>query len=116
VATQSGEWVPIAEVFDTEQWETVYNVRVADHHTYFVGEESWGWAAWAHNLYQPLFNDDGGLFSNPPALPAGPHGVHGVNYNPFTPVAGTNHPLAPPVAGSDPFANPRGFALFAVNP
>jgi hypothetical protein len=49
IATLSGEWVPISEVFDTEQWETVYNLRVADFHTYFVGDEGWGFAAWAHN-------------------------------------------------------------------
>jgi hypothetical protein len=38
-------------VFDTQEWEPVFNVRVADHHTYFVGDDGWGWAAWAHNLY-----------------------------------------------------------------
>ncbi len=46
--------MPIGEVFDTEQWETVYNLRVADFHTYFVGEEAWGFSAWAHNQYAPL--------------------------------------------------------------
>ncbi|HLJ92175.1 MAG TPA: hypothetical protein VKU02_03185, partial [Gemmataceae bacterium] len=29
--------------------ETVYNLQVADHHTYFVGTPEWGWAVWAHN-------------------------------------------------------------------
>ncbi|MBY0456595.1 MAG: HINT domain-containing protein [Gemmataceae bacterium] len=51
IATLSGEWVPVGEVFDTGAWEPVYNVRVADYHTYFVGSEGWGWAAWAHNAY-----------------------------------------------------------------
>ncbi|MBY0460847.1 MAG: HINT domain-containing protein, partial [Gemmataceae bacterium] len=51
IATLSGEWVPLTEVYDTDQWEPVYNVRVADWHTYFVGDEGWGWAAWAHNIY-----------------------------------------------------------------
>jgi hypothetical protein len=51
IATLSGEWVAVAEVFDTGEWETVYNLRVADFHTYFVGEERWGFAAWAHNSY-----------------------------------------------------------------
>ncbi|MBY0456593.1 MAG: hypothetical protein K2V38_04595, partial [Gemmataceae bacterium] len=50
LATLSGEWVPLAEVYDTDQWEPVYNVRVADWHTYFVGDEGWGFSAWAHNL------------------------------------------------------------------
>ncbi len=54
VATRSGEWVPISEVFDTEQWEAVYNLRVADFHTYFVSEEGWGFTVWAHNDYNRL--------------------------------------------------------------
>ena len=43
------DWVKIEEVFDTGTYETVYNLRVAEHHTYFVGEVDWGWAVWAHN-------------------------------------------------------------------
>jgi intein/homing endonuclease len=54
IATLSGEWVPIGEVFDTEEWELVYNLRVADFHTYFVGEDGWGFSAWAHNAYDFL--------------------------------------------------------------
>ena len=38
-------------MWNTGELEAVYNLRVADHHTYFVGDEGWGWAAWAHNLY-----------------------------------------------------------------
>ena len=30
----------------------VYNLRVADYHTYFVGDASWGFALWAHNAYR----------------------------------------------------------------
>jgi hypothetical protein len=36
-------------VFDTGEWEQVYNIRVAAYHTYFVGSEEWGWVGWAHN-------------------------------------------------------------------
>jgi hypothetical protein len=39
----------VEEVFDTGQYETVYNVRIADYHTYFVGGEDWGFSVWAHN-------------------------------------------------------------------
>ncbi|MEZ6143345.1 MAG: hypothetical protein R3B84_22485 [Zavarzinella sp.] len=35
------------------EWETVYNLRIADHHTYFVGDETWGFSAWAHNACTP---------------------------------------------------------------
>ncbi len=51
--TASGEWVRVERVDDTGEWEVVYNLRVADHHTYFVGDDTWGWAAWAHNAYMP---------------------------------------------------------------
>ena len=50
IRTEDG-WVSVEEVWDTGDWEVVYNVRVSDHHTYFVGEESWGWSIWAHNTY-----------------------------------------------------------------
>ncbi len=49
--TLVGDSVTLAEVFDTELWETVYNVRVADFHTYFVGDDGWGFSVWAHNAY-----------------------------------------------------------------
>jgi hypothetical protein len=31
----------------------VYNCRVAEYHTYFVGDEGWGFSVWAHNSYGP---------------------------------------------------------------
>ncbi len=51
IATLSGEWVRVEEVYDTGEWAVVYNLRIADHHTYFVGNEEWGFAVWAHNTY-----------------------------------------------------------------
>ena len=42
-------WVPVTKVVDTGRYETVYNLRVADYHTYFVGTPEWGFAVWAHN-------------------------------------------------------------------
>jgi hypothetical protein len=51
IHTLSGSWVRVEEVFDTGCYEPVYNLRVADFHTYFVGDEDWGFAAWAHNAY-----------------------------------------------------------------
>ncbi|MCZ2340833.1 MAG: HINT domain-containing protein, partial [Bacteroidales bacterium] len=33
--------------------EVVYNLRVADWHTYFVGGEDWGFSVWAHNTCDP---------------------------------------------------------------
>jgi hypothetical protein len=37
-------------ITDTGRWETVYNFRVSDYHTYFVGCDEWGFSVWAHNM------------------------------------------------------------------
>ena len=47
LATEDGQWVPVEEVYDTGEYETVYNLRVADFHTYFVGSVEWGFSVWA---------------------------------------------------------------------
>ena len=47
---QDGRWTAVEDLFDTGDFETVYNLRVADHHTYFVGGDGWGFAVWAHNV------------------------------------------------------------------
>jgi RHS repeat-associated protein len=44
-----GQWVAVEEVLDTGEYERVYNLRIADYHTYFVGSEEWGFSVWAHN-------------------------------------------------------------------
>jgi hypothetical protein len=50
VRTEDG-WAAVKEVENTGVWETVYNLRVADFHTYFVGKPEWGFSVWAHNSY-----------------------------------------------------------------
>jgi hypothetical protein len=37
----------------TGKQERVYNLRVADYHTYFVGSEEWRFSVWAHNACDP---------------------------------------------------------------
>jgi intein/homing endonuclease len=44
-----GRWVEVEDVLDTGEYETVYNLRIADYHTYFVGTPEWGFSVWAHN-------------------------------------------------------------------
>jgi hypothetical protein len=39
----------------------VYNVRVEDWHTYFLGDPSWGFSVWAHNACVSRIHDDPGL-------------------------------------------------------
>ena len=41
-----GEWTAVLAVEDTGRWERVYNVQVADHHTYFIGGADWGFSVW----------------------------------------------------------------------
>ena len=41
--------LPVENVFETGDAETVYNFRVADWHTYFVGYENWDFEVWFHN-------------------------------------------------------------------
>jgi len=48
IALEDG-WAEVEGLVDTGSWETVYNFRIADFHTYFVGCDEWGFAVWAHN-------------------------------------------------------------------
>ena len=52
LATDNGRWLEVEKVVDTAQLETVYNLRVADYHTYFVAGQ-WGAGLWSHNTYGP---------------------------------------------------------------
>jgi hypothetical protein len=48
IRTDDG-WVEVNRVEDPGRYETVYNLRVADFHTYFVGDHHWAYSVWAHN-------------------------------------------------------------------
>jgi Pretoxin HINT domain/Putative Ig domain len=41
--------IPVEAVSELREIATVYNLRVADYHTYFVGCQAWGFSVWAHN-------------------------------------------------------------------
>ena len=56
LATLDGRWLPLESALDTWRLATVYNLRVADFHTYFVGSHEWGFAAWVHNRYTGFNN------------------------------------------------------------
>jgi len=47
--SHDGQWMVVQEVGDSGEDAPVYNLRVADYHTYFVGSEAWGFSVWAHN-------------------------------------------------------------------
>jgi hypothetical protein len=47
--SHDGRQMAIEDLLDTGEYETVYNLRIADYHTYFVGDNGWGFSVWAHN-------------------------------------------------------------------
>ena len=49
LATHDGQWVGVEGVENTGNYKTVYNLRVAGYHTYFVGGLEWGFSVWAYN-------------------------------------------------------------------
>jgi hypothetical protein len=49
LVSSQGLLVPIESISNLNEITTVYNLRVADHHTYFVGGALWGWDVWVHN-------------------------------------------------------------------
>lgn len=49
LSSHDGRWIAVEDLFDTGEYETVYNLRVSDYHTYFVGSLEWGFTVWSHN-------------------------------------------------------------------
>jgi hypothetical protein len=47
--SHDGQWVVVNAREDSGEWAAVYNLRIADYHTYFVGCDEWGFSVWAHN-------------------------------------------------------------------
>lgn len=50
--SHDSQWMSVEDLLDTGEYETVYNLRIADFHTYFVGCGEWGFSVWAHNAYR----------------------------------------------------------------
>jgi len=51
LVSHDGQMVLVESVEVASEPVTVYNLRVQDHHTYFVGSRAWGFSVWAHNAY-----------------------------------------------------------------
>ena len=58
VSSDDRQWLRLDRLVDTGKYETVYNVRVQDYHTYFVGWEEWGSLGLAHNTYTGHLNSN----------------------------------------------------------
>jgi Pretoxin HINT domain len=48
--THDGRWLEVEGQEGPRPPATVYNVSVAEYHTYFVGHQVWGFAVWSHNI------------------------------------------------------------------
>jgi len=59
LSTLEGGWLALDFLEDTLQEERVYNLRVHEDHTYFVGSRDWGFAVWAHNADYEWFMHNG---------------------------------------------------------
>jgi hypothetical protein len=53
--SHDGRWITVDAVIDTGETEPVYNVRIAEFHTYFVGCDEWGFSVWAHNACATIY-------------------------------------------------------------
>lgn len=49
--SHNGRTVVVEDVYSNGVQEKVYDFRVEEHHTYFVGCAEWGLSVWAHNEY-----------------------------------------------------------------
>jgi len=47
--SHDGQELTLHAIRDTCEYATVYNLRIAEYHTYFVGCAEWGFSVWAHN-------------------------------------------------------------------
>lgn len=62
LSSHDGQWVTVEAVTDLREVATVYNLRVRDYHTYFVGSREWDFSVWAHNANYEWFVHDGVVY------------------------------------------------------
>ena len=74
----------VEAVCDSGTIETVYNCRVAEYHTYFVGSADWQWSVWAHNACNGPQAD--------PKRPAYNNGATHQDHARARALGGTDHP------------------------
>jgi hypothetical protein len=61
LSTHDGRWIAVERIEKTEKSATVYNLRVGDYHTYFVGSSEWSFSVWAHNTCVYLSKNSKGV-------------------------------------------------------
>jgi hypothetical protein len=50
VRGEGNQWNAVEGIAPSGEVTLVYNMRVADFHTYFVGTDEWRFSVWAHNV------------------------------------------------------------------
>jgi RHS repeat-associated protein len=63
LSSHDGQWVTVEAVTDLNEVAMVYNLRVSEFHTYFVGSQEWGFSVWAHNANYAVLPHPGGGFA-----------------------------------------------------
>jgi RHS repeat-associated protein len=54
--SHDGNWTPAEAVTAAGEVTTVYNLRISEYHTYFVGRRDWAFSVWAHNACAGMGN------------------------------------------------------------
>jgi len=62
LVSHEGQWIAVQQIKDNGSIATVYNIRVAVDHTYFVGDVDWGFSVWVHNADYVIENVFGRYF------------------------------------------------------
>ena len=73
-----GRWTALEAARDAGESAPVYNMRVAEYHTYFVGAGVWGFAIWSHNadcVHRVGGGDANNLVPRPQELALDPPGM-----------------------------------------
>ncbi|MEN6457301.1 MAG: hypothetical protein ABFC63_00005, partial [Thermoguttaceae bacterium] len=77
--SHDGRWVAVDSVSDTNEDVTVYNLRIEEYHTYFVGSDEWGFSVLSHNTACGPFKETFGSFEDA----VGETSNRGLNQGPF---------------------------------
>jgi hypothetical protein len=89
LASHNGNWHLVESVTPSSEMKTVYNLTVADHHTYFVGCQDWKFGVWAHNVScQDILDQQTNLQGSPPERLQQDIGVDPAAPDPSTTLAG----------------------------
>ena len=71
--SHDGRWTPLESMESTREEAAVYNLRIEEYHTYFVGTPEWGFSVWSHNTSYDSAKLGKALTDKGPARPSNLH-------------------------------------------